>query len=73
MPADELLDRARSWCSRIAALPSHALPIAKPLLRAAADASWEQALAMEEFAEPMCFTTGGFADGVRRVTDATRR
>jgi 2-(1,2-epoxy-1,2-dihydrophenyl)acetyl-CoA isomerase len=68
VPADRLRSRAHEWCDRIAALPPHALPIAKPLLRAAADAPWEQALTMEEFAEPMCFTTQGFADGVERVT-----
>jgi 2-(1,2-epoxy-1,2-dihydrophenyl)acetyl-CoA isomerase len=39
----------------------------KPLLRAAADASWENALAMEEFAEPQCFTTGAFQDTVHEL------
>ena len=68
---DELLSRAHAWCDRIAGLPDHALPIAKPLLRASADASWDQSLTMEELAEPMCFTTRGFADGVARVTAAT--
>ena len=56
--------RRRAGATAISALPVHALPIAKPLLRGAADAPWEQALTMEEFAEPMCFTTRGFADGV---------
>jgi 2-(1,2-epoxy-1,2-dihydrophenyl)acetyl-CoA isomerase len=70
VPAAELMDRAMSWCDRIAALPAHALPIAKPLLRASADLPWEQALTMEEFAEPMCFTTRGFADGVEGVAQA---
>jgi 2-(1,2-epoxy-1,2-dihydrophenyl)acetyl-CoA isomerase len=54
---DELLPRADAWCTRIAALPAHAVAMTKPLLRAAADAPWEQAIAMEEFAEPQCFTT----------------
>ncbi len=71
VPGDELIDRAMAWCDRIAELPAHALPLAKPLLRSAADASWEQALAMEEFAEPICFTTRGFAEGVERVVAAT--
>ncbi len=71
VPAQRLMEAAMAWCDRIAELPPHALPIAKPLLRAAADASWEQALATEEFAEPMCFTTRGFADGVAAVTAAT--
>ena len=67
----DLLARADEWCERISKLPAHALPIAKPLLRASADASWDQSLQMEELAEPMCFTTRGFADGVARVTAAT--
>ncbi len=71
VPPDELMDEAMRWCDRIAALPPHTLPIAKPLLRAAADLSWEHALTMEEFAEPMCFTTRGFAEGVERVVAAT--
>jgi 2-(1,2-epoxy-1,2-dihydrophenyl)acetyl-CoA isomerase len=71
VPDAELMPRAIEWCDRISALPSHALPIAKPLLRAATDASWEQSLAMEEFAEPTCFTTRGFADGVREVMKPT--
>ena len=71
VPGGELLARAHEWCDRIAGLPSHALPIAKPLLRASADASWDQSLTMEELAEPICFTTQGFADGVARVTAAT--
>jgi 2-(1,2-epoxy-1,2-dihydrophenyl)acetyl-CoA isomerase len=64
-PHEELLTAADAWCDRIAALPPHAIAMAKPLLRAAADASWEGALAMEEFAEPACFTTHAFADAVR--------
>jgi len=71
VPAAELMDAAMRWCDRIASLPKHALPIAKPLLRAGADLSWEHALTMEEFAEPMCFTTGGFARGVGSVIAAT--
>ena len=31
--------------------------MSKPLPRQAADLTWEQAIAMEEFSEPMCFTT----------------
>jgi 2-(1,2-epoxy-1,2-dihydrophenyl)acetyl-CoA isomerase len=73
VPRDELLPRADEWCDRIAGLPAHTLPIAKPLLRGSADASWDQSLTMEELAEPMCFTTRGFADGVASVTAATAR
>lgn len=67
-PHGDLLAAADGWCDRIAALPPHALAMAKPLLRAAADASWDGALAMEEFAEPVCFTTQSFAGAVRELT-----
>ncbi len=62
---DRLLDAADEWCTRIAAMPSHAVAMTKPLLRATADAGWHDALTMEEFAEPVCFTTAAFADSVR--------
>ena len=65
VPHERLLDAADSWCSRIAALPPHAIAMTKPLLRAAADAPWESTVTMEEFAEPQCFTTARFQDAVR--------
>jgi 2-(1,2-epoxy-1,2-dihydrophenyl)acetyl-CoA isomerase len=65
VPHDELLAAADAWCERICALPPHALQMTKPLLRAAADASWDGALALEEFAEPSCFTTDAFAGAVQ--------
>ena len=65
VPHDELLTVADAWCTKIAALPSHALAMTKPLLRAAADGSWDTTLAMEEFAEPQCFTTSTFQETVR--------
>jgi 2-(1,2-epoxy-1,2-dihydrophenyl)acetyl-CoA isomerase len=67
---ERLLASADAWCERIAALPAHALAMTKPLLRAAADGSWEGALAMEEFAEPQCFTTGAFQSTVRELLQA---
>jgi 2-(1,2-epoxy-1,2-dihydrophenyl)acetyl-CoA isomerase len=66
--ADELMAAADRWCERIAALPSHALAMAKPLLRQAADLTWDATIAMEEFAEPNCFTTGAFKQTVRHMT-----
>jgi 2-(1,2-epoxy-1,2-dihydrophenyl)acetyl-CoA isomerase len=65
----ELMAAADRWTERIAQLPPHALAMAKPLLRQAADASWESTLTMEEFAEPNCFTTKAFQQAVRSVTD----
>jgi 2-(1,2-epoxy-1,2-dihydrophenyl)acetyl-CoA isomerase len=67
---DQLLAAADAWCTRVAALPAHALAMTKPLLRAAADGSWEGTLAMEEFAEPQCFTTGSFKEAVQGMLRA---
>jgi 2-(1,2-epoxy-1,2-dihydrophenyl)acetyl-CoA isomerase len=64
---DELLGAVDAWCDRLAALPAHAIAMTKPLLRAASDASWDQALVMEEFAEPQCFTTDAFQDSVHQL------
>jgi 2-(1,2-epoxy-1,2-dihydrophenyl)acetyl-CoA isomerase len=61
---DELLAAAGAWCDRVSALAPHAAEMTKPLLRAASDASWEGALALEEFAEPTCFTTHAFSRAV---------
>ena len=61
---DELLGAARGWCERMDALPRHVLPMTKALLRQTADLTWEQAIAMEEFSEPMCFTTDAHRDAV---------
>ena len=64
LPHDELLAAAAEWGERLDALPPHVLAMMKPLLRNAADLSWEQAIAMEEFAEPASFTTQAHKDGV---------
>jgi 2-(1,2-epoxy-1,2-dihydrophenyl)acetyl-CoA isomerase len=39
----------------------------KPLLRTAADPSWETAIALEEFAEPQCFTKAAHRDAVAEM------
>ena len=64
---DRLLAVADEWCSRVSAMPPHAAAMTKPLLRAAADAGWADALTLEEFAEPVCFTTAAFAVSVRSM------
>lgn len=68
-PAGELLRRADEWCDRIAALPDHALRMGKRLLRTSADLTWEQALVVEEFAEPNVFTTGAFRRSVHELLE----
>jgi 2-(1,2-epoxy-1,2-dihydrophenyl)acetyl-CoA isomerase len=60
-PHEELLAAAEKWCKRVAALPVHAFEMTKPLLRGAADAHWEQSLALEEYAEGNCFSTATLA------------
>jgi 2-(1,2-epoxy-1,2-dihydrophenyl)acetyl-CoA isomerase len=71
VPDDDLLAAADAWCEKIAALAPHALTMTKPLLRAAADASWDHALALEEFAEPQCFTTAAFQQSVQALLART--
>lgn len=66
-PHDQLLPVALHWADRIAALPPHFIAMTKPLLRHCADLTWEQAITMEEFAEPMCFTTDAHRDAVRAM------
>lgn len=73
VPHEKLLAAADEWCSRVAALPAHAVAMTKPLLRAAADASWNDAITLEEFAEPTCFTTGAFADSVETLLSGGTR
>jgi 2-(1,2-epoxy-1,2-dihydrophenyl)acetyl-CoA isomerase len=70
LPHEELLDAARGWCRRVEDLPRHVTAMMKPLLRAAADMTWDQAIAMEEFAEPQCFTTGAHRAAVADVLGA---
>ena len=64
---DELLPAALGHVERMAALPPHVAPMTKSLLRQAADMTWDQAIAMEEFAEPMCFTTTGHREAVAEL------
>jgi 2-(1,2-epoxy-1,2-dihydrophenyl)acetyl-CoA isomerase len=73
VPHERLLDEAHAWADRVLALPDGIVTMTKPLLRRAADMTWEQAIAMEEFAEPMCFTTRGHRDAVERFLAAHGR
>jgi 2-(1,2-epoxy-1,2-dihydrophenyl)acetyl-CoA isomerase len=67
VPHEELLPAARQWASDVGELPPHVVPMMKPLLRAAADMTWEQAIAMEELAEPNTFTTQAHRDAVAEL------
>lgn len=72
VPHDQLLPTARDFAERVIALPDPIVTLAKPLMRRAADATWDQAIAMEELAEPMCFSTAGHRDAVSRFLGARR-
>jgi 2-(1,2-epoxy-1,2-dihydrophenyl)acetyl-CoA isomerase len=72
-PHDELLPAARRWCDRVAAFPPHALEMTKPLLRAAADATWEQSLKLEEYAEANCFSTTALPAAAAAIKARTPR
>ncbi|MDR3418259.1 MAG: enoyl-CoA hydratase/isomerase family protein [Nevskia sp.] len=67
VPHAELTIAAERWCERIARQPRHAMQMMKPLLRHAADLTWDQALAMEEFAEPNCFSTAAHRRAVHAL------
>jgi 2-(1,2-epoxy-1,2-dihydrophenyl)acetyl-CoA isomerase len=67
VPHEELMPTALAHVERMAALPPHVVPMTKALLRQASDLTWDQAIAMEEFAEPMCFTTTGHREAVAEL------
>ncbi len=54
---EALLATARQWAQRVLALPENVTAMTKAQMRKVADMSWEQAITMEEFAEPICFST----------------
>lgn len=63
----DLMPAAAKWCERIERLPEHVLAMTKPLMRHCADLTWEQAIAMEEFAEPNCFSTAAHREAVAEL------
>jgi 2-(1,2-epoxy-1,2-dihydrophenyl)acetyl-CoA isomerase len=70
-PHHELLPAAQRWCDRISTSPPHALEMTKPLLRAAADAPWEQSLKLEEYAEANCFSTTAVPAAAAAIKSST--
>lgn len=72
-PHHELLHAAQRWCERISQFPPHALEMTKPLLRAAADAAWEQSLKLEEYAEANCFSTTALPAAAAAIKASTRQ
>jgi 2-(1,2-epoxy-1,2-dihydrophenyl)acetyl-CoA isomerase len=70
---EDLLAAASRWCEDIERLPDHVLEMSKPLLRNCADLTWEQAITMEEFAEPACFTTASHRVAVEQLLGDVKR
>ncbi len=64
VPHEELMNRGMYWAGRAEAMADHLLALTKTVLRNAADLTWDQAIAMEEFAEPMCFTARAHREAV---------
>jgi 2-(1,2-epoxy-1,2-dihydrophenyl)acetyl-CoA isomerase len=73
VPHERVLEAALGWSDRIARLPEHVVTMTKPLMRAAADMSWEHTLLAEEFAEPNTFTTAAHQDAVRALLAKTAK
>src|SRR4029453_18778566 len=73
VPHEQLLETALRWCDRIARLPEHVVAMAKPLMRAAADMTWQHALLAEEFAEPNTFTTAAHRAAVEALLARTAK
>jgi 2-(1,2-epoxy-1,2-dihydrophenyl)acetyl-CoA isomerase len=73
VPHDRLLEAALAWCDRIARLPEHVVSMTKPLMRHAADMTWQQTLLAEEFAEPSTFTTEAHQRAVAELLAKTAK
>lgn len=67
VPHQALLAEARAWADKVCRLPESVSAMAKTQMRKVADMSWEQAITMEEFAEPICFTTAAHREAVQRM------
>jgi 2-(1,2-epoxy-1,2-dihydrophenyl)acetyl-CoA isomerase len=63
----QLIATAEKWCERVIRMPAHAFEMSKPLLRAAADAPWEQSLKLEEYAEANCFSTAALPKAAAEI------
>jgi len=64
---DELEAAVLAWCERICRLPDYVVTMTKPLMRNAADMTFDQAMIAEEFAEPNTFTTRYHQETIRAL------
>lgn len=67
VPHADLLGEAQAWAATVCRLPESVTAMAKTQMRKIADMSWEQAIVMEEFAEPICFTTAPHRAAVQQL------
>lgn len=65
---EDLLTGADAWCDLANQIPAHALEMTKTVLRAAADAPWEETLRLEEFAEANCFSTEALGEAAKSLS-----
>jgi len=72
-PNGALLSEAQSWAEKVTQLPDSVVAIAKTQMRKVVDMTWEQAIVMEEFAEPICFTTQSHRESVEALVNAKNR
>jgi 2-(1,2-epoxy-1,2-dihydrophenyl)acetyl-CoA isomerase len=73
VPREELDAVALEWCERICRLPDYVVSMTKPLMRQAADMTFDQAMLAEEFAEPNTFTTQYHQRTIRALLDKTAK
>lgn len=73
VPHERVVDAALAWCDRIARLPDHVVAMTKPLMRAAADMSWEHAIMAEDLAEPNTFTTRAHQEAIAALLAKTAK
>ena len=64
---DELAGVVDAWCKAVCDRAEHVIRMTKPLMRAAADMTWQQAILAEEFAEPSTFTTRAHQEAIRSL------
>ena len=66
-PHAQLLEQAQQWAAKVCALPESVVEMTKTQMRKVTDLSWEQAITMEEFVEPNCFTTDAHRAAVHKM------
>lgn len=69
VPSLELDGAVAKYCEAVCRLPEYVVAMTKPLMRAAADMTFDQSMLAEEFAEPNTFTTRYHQQTIRALLD----